>query len=73
LRHIRRNQRCEIRPDAFPQLVLQGKVTRIMPQANRSKASVSVRVGIFLPDDVELLPDTRARVRFFAGLAEEHP
>jgi hypothetical protein len=42
-----------------------------MPQANRSKASVSVRVGIILPDDVELLPDTRARVRFFAGLATE--
>jgi HlyD family secretion protein len=71
LRYIRRQQRCEIRPDAFPQLVLAGKVTRIMPQANRSKASVSVRVGIILPDDVELLPDTRARVRFFAGLATE--
>lgn len=71
LRHIRRRQRCEIRPDAFPQLVLPGKVTRVMPQANRSKASVSVRVGILLPEDVELLPDTRARVRFFAGLADD--
>ncbi|MCS7167081.1 MAG: efflux RND transporter periplasmic adaptor subunit [Gemmatales bacterium] len=71
LQHIRRNQRCEIRPDALPQQVLPGKVSRIIPQANRSKASVSVRVAIFLPDDVELLPDTRARVRFFAGTMEE--
>lgn len=73
LRHIRRGQRCEIRPDAYSQLVLPGKVTRIMPQANRSKASVSVRVGILLPEDVELLPDTRARVRFFAGLVDKRP
>ncbi|MCS7161382.1 MAG: efflux RND transporter periplasmic adaptor subunit [Gemmatales bacterium] len=70
LRHVRRHQRCEIRPDAFPQLVLNGKVSRIIPQANRSKASVSVRVAIFLPEDVELLPDTRARVRFFAEVLE---
>jgi HlyD family secretion protein len=61
------NQKCEIRTEAFPDVVYRGQVARLMPEANRSKASVSVRVSIAVPDDDTLLrPEMRARVTFLA-------
>src|SRR5205823_14963476 len=33
-------QHCEVRTEAFPDKVYPGHVSRIMPEANRSKASV---------------------------------
>jgi len=61
------NQKCEIRTEAFPDVVYRGQVARLMPEANRSKASVSVRVSIAVPNDDTLLrPEMRARVTFLA-------
>jgi HlyD family secretion protein len=58
-------QRCEIRTEAFPDKVYKGFVDRLMPEANRSKASVSARVRIEVPEDDHLLrPEMRARVTF---------
>jgi multidrug resistance efflux pump len=65
LDRITKGQECEIRTEAFPGKVYAGKVSRLMPEANRSKASVSVRVHIDIPpgDDI-LRPEMRARVTF---------
>src|SRR5262249_16339858 len=51
LDRIHPDQKCEIRTEAFPNKVYAGHVSRLMPEANRSKASVSVRVHVDLPDD----------------------
>jgi multidrug resistance efflux pump len=60
-------QRCEIRTEAFPDRVYPGAVSRLMPEANRSKACVSVRVSINLPPDDRLVrPEMRARVSFLS-------
>jgi len=67
-----KGQKCEVRPQADPDRVYRGVVTKIMPVANRSKASVSVRVGIIVPEEERLLrPEMNARVRFLADKAEE--
>jgi multidrug resistance efflux pump len=58
-------QRCEIRTEAFPNKVYTGYLHRLMPEANRSKASVSGRVRIDVPEnDMLLRPEMRASVIF---------
>lgn len=58
-------QSCEIRTEAFPNKVYKGHVARLMPEANRSKASVSARVHIDVPEnDAIIRPEMRARVIF---------
>lgn len=58
-------QKCEIRMEAFPDKVYTGSVARLLPEANRSKASVSARVRVDVPDgDKYLRPELRARVKF---------
>jgi len=60
------NQKCEVRMEAFPDKVYTGHVARIQPEASRSKASVSARVRVEVPEgDRYLRPELRARVRFF--------
>lgn len=44
-----KNQECRIRPEAFPNRVYTGFVSRIMPKADSSKSSVPVRVKIDFP------------------------
>ena len=62
---VHKGQRCEVWPEAFPKKIYGGYVSRLMPEATRSKASVFVRVRIEIPDDDNLLrPEMRARVRF---------
>lgn len=60
-----KDQACEIRTEAFPDRVYKGSVSRLMPVANRSKASVAARVTIQVdPDDNLIRPEMRARVVF---------
>lgn len=60
-------QDCEIRTEAPSDTIYKGTVARLMPEANRSKASVSVRVRIIVPPgDQHLRPELRARVTFLA-------
>lgn len=63
-----KGQKCEVRTEAFPEQVHQGYVSRLMPEADKSKASVSVRVRIDpVPADTTVLrPQMRARVAFLA-------
>ena len=64
---VRVGQRASVIVDAFPDMPVGGKVLRILPRANRGKATVEVRVGI---DDIlkhtEIRPDMGLRVKFLA-------
>ena len=43
------NQDCRVRAEAFPERIYKGRISRIMPTGDRSKASVSVRVKVQFP------------------------
>ena len=61
--------RAAITVDAFPDKIYPGKVRRVLPRANRSKATVQVRVD-FLQRDERVLPEMGVRVKF---LGDEAP
>jgi RND family efflux transporter MFP subunit len=62
---IRPGMRASIDIDAFTGKPLAGKVLRILPRANRSKATVQVRVTILdIDTHLEVLPDMGLRVKF---------
>lgn len=58
-------QPVEIQLDAFPDLRLLGKVSRIVPTVDRSKATVLVKVE-FVEKDPRVLPDMSAKVAFLS-------
>jgi HlyD family secretion protein len=53
----------EIQLDAFPDLRLLGRVSRIVPTVDRSKATVLVKIE-FVEKDSRVLPDMSAKVAF---------
>ena len=57
------NQDCEIRLDAYPDKAYPGYVAKIVPTADRSKATVMVKVG-FKNYDQRVLPEMSAKVIF---------
>ena len=57
------NQDCEIRLDAYPDKAYPGYVAKIVPTADRSKATVMVKVGFKHYDD-RVLPEMSAKVVF---------
>ena len=44
-----KDQECRIQPEAFPNRIYTGYISRIMPMADRSKSSIPVRVKIEFP------------------------
>jgi multidrug efflux pump subunit AcrA (membrane-fusion protein) len=58
-------QPCEIQLDALPDTRLRGRVHMIVPTADRSKASVLVKVA-FIDKDPRILPEMSAKVAFLA-------
>ncbi len=60
---IRLNQPCEITLDAYPETRYQGFVSKIVPTADRAKATVMVKVG-FKSYDSKVLPEMSAKVLF---------
>jgi RND family efflux transporter MFP subunit len=58
-------QACEIRLDAFPDLRFKGGVHMIVPTADRTKASVLVKVA-FKEMDPRVLPEMSAKVAFLS-------
>jgi HlyD family secretion protein len=62
---VRVGQPCEIRLDAFPDLRFQGVVHMIVPTADRTKASVLVKVA-FKAMDPRILPEMSAKVAFLS-------
>jgi len=57
------NQPCEITLDAYPETRYQGYVAKIVPTADRAKATVMVKVG-FKSYDSKVLPEMSAKVLF---------
>ncbi|MBI4681813.1 MAG: efflux RND transporter periplasmic adaptor subunit [Nitrospirae bacterium] len=67
LQNVGLGQPCEIQLDAFPESRFRGEVHMIVPTADRSKASVMIKVK-FLDHDSRILPEMSAKVAFL-----EHP
>jgi RND family efflux transporter MFP subunit len=63
---IKDNQPAEITVDAVHDVKYTGKVHRIVPRADRSKATVKVRVAFSptIEEDKRILPEMGVRVRF---------
>ena len=59
-------QDCEISLDAYPNIRYAGFVDKIVPTADRSKATVMVKVG-FKNYDSKVLPEMSAKVLFLKG------
>lgn len=63
LERVKAGQPCEIQLDAFPEARFRGVVHMIVPTADRSKASVMIKVR-FLDTDNRILPEMSAKVAF---------
>ncbi|MBE0597984.1 MAG: efflux RND transporter periplasmic adaptor subunit, partial [Desulfuromonadales bacterium] len=75
LAQVRVGQPTEIELDALPESRFAGEVHMIVPTADRSKATVMVKVR-FLERDPRVLPEMSARVAFLQrplGSDERHP
>jgi len=62
---VKVGQPCEIRLDAFADTRFPAKVHMILPTADRSKASITVKVA-FVERDPRVLPEMSAKVAFLA-------
>ena len=63
INRVRPNQPAEAVLDAYPDWTIPAHVIAIIPTADRSKATVKVRIGIDLKDP-RILPDMGVRVSF---------
>ena len=66
LERVKPAQRAAITVDAIPGKVFPGQVRRILPRADRSKATVKVRVDFLARDEQAILPEMGVRVRFLS-------
>src|SRR5512133_592028 len=72
---VKKGQPCEITLDALPNVRLRGLVHMVVPTADRSKASVMVKIR-FVDRDTHILPEMSAKVAFLeheAGKADQQP
>jgi RND family efflux transporter MFP subunit len=65
LGQIRVGQPCEVQLDALPGQRFRGTIHMIVPTADRSKATVMVKVR-FIDKDSRILPEMSAKVAFFS-------
>lgn len=65
IERIRPDLACEITLDAYPETRYRGFVSKIVPTADRAKATVMVKVG-FRSYDSKVLPEMSAKVLFLA-------
>jgi RND family efflux transporter MFP subunit len=75
LSQVRPGQPCEIQLDALQELRFRGEIHMIVPTADRSKATVMVKVR-FIDKDSRILPEMSAKVAFLSRLVkaeEEKP
>lgn len=63
LSQVMQGQPCEIQLDAFPDLRFRGKVHMIVPTADRTRATILVKVA-FIDRDSRILPEMSAKVAF---------
>jgi len=67
---VRPGQDAQVRLNAYPDQPIAAYVIAIIPTADRSKATVKVRVG-FRQKDARILPEMGARVAFLAPAAAD--
>jgi RND family efflux transporter MFP subunit len=67
---VRTSQPCEILLDSLPQRRFRGEVHSIVPTADRSKATVMVKVG-FIDHDPGIMPEMSAKVAFLERAVKE--
>src|SRR5512136_294357 len=75
LSRVRPGQPCEIQLDALPDQRFRGEIHMIVPTADRSKATVMVKVR-FVDKDRRILPEMSAKVAFLSrqtGQGEQKP
>jgi RND family efflux transporter MFP subunit len=65
LNRIKPGQPCEIQLDALPDQRFRGEIHMIVPTADRSKATVMVKVR-FIDKDSRILPEMSAKVAFLS-------
>jgi RND family efflux transporter MFP subunit len=65
IQKVRVGQPCEIQLDGVPDTRFRGTIHMIVPTADRSKATVMVKVR-FLDKDLRVLPEMSARVAFLS-------
>ncbi|HIJ80496.1 MAG TPA: efflux RND transporter periplasmic adaptor subunit [Desulfuromonadales bacterium] len=72
LSQVRKGQPCEITLDALPGSRFRGVVHAVVPTADRSKASIMVKIR-FLEQDQRIFPEMSAKVAFLEreALAED--
>ncbi|MBF8296173.1 MAG: Efflux transporter periplasmic adaptor subunit, partial [Bacteroidetes bacterium] len=69
IERITLNQPCEITVDAYPSIRYNGYVAKIVPTADRAKATVMVKVG-FKSYDSKVLPEMSAKVLFLTKASD---
>ena len=69
LAKIKLGQPCEIQLDALPDVRFPGELHMIVPTADRTKATVTVKVR-FLQKDPRILPEMSAKVAFLSRRAQ---
>lgn len=75
IQNVKIGQPCEIQLDALPDSRFRGKVHMIVPTADRTKATVLVKVS-FIDRDKRILPEMSAKVAFLSRevkLEEQKP
>ncbi len=75
LEQVKAGQPCEIQLDALPDKRFRGEVHMVIPTADRTKATVMVKVR-FVDMDPRVLPEMSAKVAFLSkpvGAGEEKP
>ncbi len=72
LERVRPGQEAQVRLNAYPDQPIPAYVIAIIPTADRSKATVKVRVG-FRQKDARILPEMGARVAFLAPKGADGP
>jgi RND family efflux transporter MFP subunit len=70
IQRVRAGQPCEIILDAFPTERYQGYVHKIVPTADRAKATVLTKIR-FRERDEKVLPEMSAKVNFLSGATME--
>ncbi len=65
LQNVKVGQPCEIQLDALPESRFRGEVYMIVPTADRTKATVLIKVR-FLDSDNRILPEMSAKVAFLS-------
>ncbi|MGH8258349.1 MAG: efflux RND transporter periplasmic adaptor subunit, partial [Steroidobacteraceae bacterium] len=71
INRVHPGQRAIVHLNAYPQWSIPAQVVAIVPTADRSKATVKVRVG-FKTRDARILPEMGARVSFLAEGPQQH-